>query len=281
VLKKRDEKPTIQPTPHTRQPVLNGGTAPAPQVRLDGPVPGENDKTKIARPASPDPSKIEAQEWEQIATSTNPEDFDRFLRNHAGGAHQEQARNRAAELRQQLAANAARQLEQASWERLDPNNREQIEEYLSRFPGGAHAPDARERIAELDRQAAESLAAQRQRELKEQERVKSAADQQAILKLVQDFEAAYNRRDLVSLQKLWAGAPITAYQKQFQEAKQLAYQLQPTGQPIAAGNSASVTCTRTLIYKGQSGGLQTHSDRVKVTLSREPSGWLIRAISVN
>jgi serine/threonine-protein kinase len=281
VSRKREEKPPMPLTPPVRQPVLNGGTISAPQVRLDGPVPTETDKPKTARPAPPDPKQIEAQEWDQIAGSTNPDDFDRFLRNHPGGAHQEQARNRAAELRQQSTANVVRQVEQAFWERLDRNNREQIEEYLSRFPAGAHAPEARERIAELDRQAAESFAAQRQRELKEQERVKSAADQQAIAKVVQDFEAAYNLRDLASLQTLWEGAPITAYQNQFREAKQLVYQLQPTGQPFVAGNSATVTCTRTLFYKGQSGGSQTHTDRVKVTLSREPSGWLIRAISLN
>jgi serine/threonine-protein kinase len=232
-------------------------------------------------PPAPDPRQVEAQEWDQIANSTNPEDFDRFLRNHPNGAHQEQARNRATELRQQSQANAARHLEQASWDRVDKNNKEQLQEYLSRFPASGHAQDARLRIADMDRQAVEALAAQRLKEAKDREQAKAASDEQGIRRVLKEFESAYNRRDLITLQQIWNTVSVATYRQQFREAKDLNFQLQLAGQPAVTGDSATAICTRTLTYRGQSGASQTHSEQVKVTLNREGSGWLIRSIELN
>jgi serine/threonine-protein kinase len=254
---------------------------PGRTTRLDR---GQVAMSKAAKPAlpppPPDPKEIEAQEWNQIANSANPEDFDRFARTHAGGAHQEQARTRASELRQQAQASALRQAEQASWERVDKNNREQLQDYLSHFPAGAHAPEARGRIADLDRQAAEAATAQRERESKELEKAKTAADEAAIGKVLEALAAAYNRRDIASMQKVWPGVPAAAYRDQFRDAQELSFQLQPTGRPAISGNSATVTCARTTTYRGKSGGAETRRERVRVTLSREGPNWLIRSISV-
>jgi len=228
----------------------------------------------------PDPKQIDAQEWAQVANSTNLDDFDSFIRNHPGSAHLEQARGRAAELRQQARARAAQQLDQTAWEKVDQKNREQLEDYLSRFPSGMHTQEARARLADAERQAAEALAAQRSREQKEQEQARHAAEQQAILGILREFEAAYNRRDLAALQRIWKALPVTTYRQQFRDAKDLTFQLQLMGQPEIAGNSAIANCTRTISYKGQSGGLQTHSEHVKLTLTREQSGWVIRAIEL-
>jgi hypothetical protein len=231
--------------------------------------------------APPDPKQLEAQEWTQIANSAKPEDFDSYIRNHPGGAHLEQARIRAAELRQQMRAGAAQQVDQSAWERVDPRNREQLQDYLSRFPSGSHVQEARARIADADRQAAEALAAQRLREQKDQEQAKRAGDEQAITKVVRDFEAAYNQKDLAELQKLWSGIPVATFRRQFREAKDLKFQLQLIGQPTLNGNSAMALCTRSLNYKAQSGGVFTNSERVKLTLTREGSGWVIRSIELN
>jgi len=232
-------------------------------------------------PKQPDSRQVEAQDWAQIANSANPDDFDSFLRNHPGGAHSEQARARAADLRQQIRARAAQQLDQSTWERLDQHNREQLQDYLSRFPAGAHAQEARQHIAELDRQASEAVAAQRLREQKEQEQARRAADEQAIVKIIRDFDAAYNKKDLPALQKLWSGISVTSLRRQFREARDLQFQLQLLGKPEVNGDSAAAICSRALSFRGQSGGVQTSNDRVKVTLVRDGSGWVIRSIDVN
>jgi len=231
-----------------------------------------------APPPPPDPKQIDAQEWAQTANSTNPDEFDSFIRNHPGSAHLEQARGRAAELRLQARARTAQQLDQTAWEKLDQRNREQLEDYVSRFPSGMHVQEARARIADAERQAAEALAAQRAREQRDQEQARHASEQQAIVGVLKEFEAAYNKRDLAALQRIWKALPAATYRQQFRDAKDLTFQLQLMGQPEIAGNSAVATCARTMSYRGQSGGLQTHSGHVRITLTREPSGWMIRTI---
>jgi hypothetical protein len=236
----------------------------------------------VTKPAPPpDPRQIDAQDWAQVANSTSPEDFDSFTRNHPGSTHLEQARSRAAELRLQARSRAAQQLDQAAWEKVDQNNRQQLEDYLSHFPAGIHVKEAHSRIADGDRLAAEEFAAQRSREQKDQEQMKRAADQQAIVKVLAEFEAAYNRRDLAALQRIWSAVPVTMYRQQFRDARELTFQLHLIGQPEVNGNSAAAICSRTMTYRGQSGGLHTNSDRVKVSLSREASGWVFRSIDQN
>jgi eukaryotic-like serine/threonine-protein kinase len=227
----------------------------------------------VKAPSPPDPKRVEQQDWSRIASSNNPEEFDTFVRNHpAGGPLVDQARARAAELRQQAQARAARDAEQAAWNQVDQNDKGQLQDYLSHHGTGQHADAARAKIAELDRQsAAEASAAQALRE-KEQ---KKLADEQAVLKTLKDFETAYNRKDIGTLQKIWSGLPAAAYRQQFDDAKELRFQLAPAGQPSVTGDSATVTCTRSLVYRGKILGVLQVSERVSVTLVRNSSGWLI------
>ena len=241
---------------------------------------------KVAMPAPPpsDPKQIDSQEWAQIASSVNPDDFDAFIRTHPSSAHLEQARTRAADLRQQMrnrAAQQAQQAEQTAWDKVDQNSREQLQDYLSRFSSGAHAQQGRARIAELDRQAADALAAQRLKEQRDQEQARRNADLQAIGKLLADFEAAYNRKDLATMQRLWTGIQADTYRKLFKDAKDLKFELQLMGQPEVNGNSGTARCRRTLNFHPQTGAMQVSTDRVTLHLSKDGSGWLIRSIQSN
>jgi hypothetical protein len=193
----------------------------------------------------------------------------------------EQARTRAAELRQAAQANAARQVEQTAWSKIDQNNREQLLNYVSRFSTGIHAQEARARVGELDREAAENLLAQRRKEQKDAEQARISADEHAVVKVLREFEAAYNRMDLATLQQLWAGVPVNDYRRQFRDAKSLKFQLQLIGKPVVSDNSATATCSRTLTYQARSGDPGTHAERVKVTLTRESTGWQIRSMVAN
>jgi hypothetical protein len=251
---------------------------PGKTVRLDRSRLAMSKAVKVA--PSPEPKQLEAQEWAQIVNRTNPDDFDSFVRNHPGSAHLEQARSRAAELRQQAQVRAIQQTEQAAWDKADKNNREQLQEYLSRFSGGTHAPEARAKLDEIDRHTAEALVSQRLREQKDQEQATRAADEQAILSVLKEFEAAYNRKDLPSLQRLWSGVPVSRYRQQFKEARDLEFRLEIIGTPIVNGNGATVLCTRIQSFRGQVDGLQTVRERVTLTLIREEAGWLIRSIQL-
>jgi predicted Ser/Thr protein kinase len=231
-------------------------------------------------PGAPDPIQVEAQDWAQIANSANPDDFDAFLRNHPGGAHASEARTRSSDLRQQAHARAAQKADQTAWERTGLNNREQLQEYLSRFPSGVHVSEARARLADLEKQSVDAAAAQRSREQADHDQARRANDRQAILGVLSSFEAAYNRKDLEALRRLWNGLPASTFRNQFRDATNLKFQLQLVGEPEIDGNSATAICTRALSYKGQSGGLFSANERVKVTLAREAAGWLIRTIKL-
>jgi tetratricopeptide (TPR) repeat protein len=252
---------------------------PGQAVRLDRSRLAMSRAAKAAAPI--EPKQLEAQEWAQIVNKANPGDFDSFIRNHPGSAHLEQARIRAAELRQQAQGRAAQQAEQAGWDKADKNSREQLQDYLSRFPAGSHVQEARVKIDEIERRATEAIASQRLREQKDQEQAKHVADEHAIINVLKEFEAAYNRKDLPSLQRLWNDVPVARYRQQFREAKDLQFRLEVSGPLVMNGSLATVICTRTQSYRGQVEGLQTVSERVKLTLSREASGWLIRSIQLN
>ena len=233
----------------------------------------------VKGPPPPDPKRVEAQDWAQIANSTNPDDFDGFVRNHPGGEHVGAARTRAAELRQQAQTNAARQAEQAAWDKVDKSNKGQLQDYLSHFSAGPHAQEANTRIADLGRQASAATAAAAAQRAKEQELAKAAADRAAVVKVLKDFEAAYNRKDLASLQGLWTGLRFRV-SPAIQRGQGPAFQLQPTATPVVTGDTATAICTRTLKYRGQSGPSRTYSERVRVTLGRTAAGWLINSIKV-
>jgi hypothetical protein len=141
--------------------------------------------------------------------------------------------------------------------------------------------EARAKLDEINRYAVDTLASQRLREQKDQEQAKRAADEHAILSVLKEFEAAYNRKDLPALQRLWSGVPVSRYRQQFREARDLEFRLEIVGPPILNGNSATVLCTRIQSFRGQVDGLQTVRERVTITLTREGSGWLIRSIQLN
>ena len=155
-----------------------------------------------------------------------------------------------------------------------------MQDYLSRFPSGLHAQDSLTLLAELNRAGAEAAAVQRLKEQKEQEQSRRVSDEQAVVKVLQDFEAAYNQKDLGLLQKLWDGIPLATYRQQFREATNLTFQLQIQGRPSVQGDAAVAICTRSLNYKGQGGRAQTHTERIRATLSRSGPTWVIRSLDV-
>ncbi len=89
--------------------------------------------------------------------------------------------------------------------------------------------------------------------------------------------------DLAALQTLWSGmakSTAEAYREQFRFAKSVVFHLQPLEPPSIAGDSATVNCTRSLSLTLKSGPRPPAvNERVRVTLSRAGSGWVIRAIT--
>jgi serine/threonine-protein kinase len=233
----------------------------------------------------PDPRQVEEQEWERIRNSRNAADFDDFVRRHPGSNHVGEARSRSSQITQQTQQDSARQAEQTAWDAVDKNNKAALQNFLSRFGNGAHAAQALGAINAIEKLEADALAREQQKK-KDSEHAQSnsaALDQQAIVRAIGAFESAYNRMDLPGLQALWNGMPKStsdAYRDQFRFAKSVAFQLQPLEAPAVSGDTATVACTRSLSLTLKSGPRPPGvNEKVRVTLGKAGTGWVIRSIT--
>ncbi len=250
--------------------------------------------TRAAKPSSPPPATTaelkptEAQDWDRVRNSNNPDELDDFIRKHPGGANVEEARGRLAQLRAQMDAAAARQAEQTAWNGIDKNNKAALQDFLSRYGSGVHAQDARGLIAGIEKQEAEAIAAaQRLKEQKPKEPDQAppavSADSQSIERTLSAYETAYNAKDLKSLESLWQGMPkgmADATRREFGDAKAISFQIRPLEKATINGDSATVNCTRTLSLTMKNGRAQNMAgERVRVKLGRSAAGWLIQSIT--
>jgi hypothetical protein len=234
----------------------------------------------------PDPKQIEAQDWNRVRGSSNPDELEDFVRKHPGGAHLDEARELITKLRQQAQADAARQAEQTAWDAVDKSKKAALQDFLSRYGGGAHAQEARAVVNEIDKREADAIAAQRASEVKTQEQGnRSQADTQAITQALTAFESAYNSKDVRALKAVWPSMPKNTGDElgaQFRYAKSLAFRLRQSGAPIVAGDTATVPCTRALEMVARDGQKVSSGDEhVRVTLERAGSAWTIRSIASN
>jgi len=198
----------------------------------------------------------------------------------------DEARNTIAHLRQEAQANAARQADQSAWEGADRSSKAALQGYLSRFPNGAHAQEARGLIAGFEGKEAEAqAAAQRVKEARDKEVEQAnrlAADQQSIARFFTAYSQAYTRMDLSAIEAMWSSMPRNVAEitsRQFRDARSLTFQMTPVGPAVVNGDSAVVTCTRTLSMVPRSGQRPPSvSERIRVTLKRAGGNWLISAI---
>ena len=224
---------------------------------------------KETAPPPPDAAAIEARDWDRVRNSNSLDALQDFLNRHASGAHTEQVRSRINQLRQ----SQAKEAEENAWKAAD--TKASLLSFIQRYGNSPHIQEARNRLNEIARQEAEELAARNALE-------QNSRDQAAIRQTLARFEAAFAEMDAVKLQQVWGGSPdqMARFKDEFKAAKAVAYQLRSIEVPAINGDSATVSCTRTLKFVPKSGAAKDPPpDRVRVTLARSGSTWLIRAIA--
>jgi len=222
-----------------------------------------------AKPAAPETSLPdgavqESADWQRVARNPSVADVEDFLRKHPGGAN---------------SAEAHRALERLEWNAINRTSKAALLQFLSRHGDGSHAQEARSLLAGIEAADVEELAAaQRTKE----QAARTANDLRTVADTLKAFENAYNRRDLAELQRLWNPMPKVVadnFRDQFRQAKELAFRLQPSAAPSPSGNTATAVCTRTLSFTARTGQRPPEtSERVRVTLDRAGSEWVIRSI---
>jgi hypothetical protein len=232
--------------------------------------------SKAPESKPPESKPSDGQDWERVRNSNNPDDLADFIRKHPESANINDARNRLAQLRSQMDAAAARQAEQTAWNRLDKTNKADLQDFLSHYGTGAHAPDARTLIAGIDKQEVD-------KEKEQEQASRVSTDSQSIARTLSAYEAAYNAKDLKAIQTVWQEMPknmAEATRREFGDAKSIGFQIRAIDKPMVNGDSATVNCNRTLSLTLKQGGRQEMpGERVRVTLTRASSGWLIQSIT--
>ena len=200
--------------------------------------------------------------------------------------------------------------EQQTWDATDKNSQDALRQFLQRFQAGNHAESARSKIADLVRAAeirqqdvnktaedakkaedarkaedikraedvkrAEDLKRAEDARKKAEQLAKERADREEVLKILTNYEAAYNRGDLKALM-----ASFRNMDPRLQKTYRDAFRGRPhvslkPGEPRIEGETATVTCSRTVSgsdYNGQTLGSQT--DTAKFTLRRVDGHWVI------
>ena len=219
----------------------------------------------------------EPQDWAAVANSSRIEDLQDYLRKHPGGAHAHDAQTKIDQLQQADAARA----DDADWNAVDKNSKAGLQDYLNRHNGGRHAPEAHSLLDAIQKREADAAAAANAEREKTQKRTdQSQADVQAIQRTLSEFEAAYNKMDARAIAQVYAApVPQTLSANYFKPFKSITVHLTPTASPVITGDVATVTCTRSISGVMKNGDRPSGSDRVRVTLNRAGSGWMIRDIT--
>jgi hypothetical protein len=131
-------------------------------------------------------------------------------------------------------------------------NAAQYQRYLADYPQGRYAAAARLQMVKLK-------------------------DETEIHGLIEQYEAAYNRKDLDGMVSLWPSFPPAVQQRTrqtFKVAKSVTMTL-TFGEPQITGPAASVVCKRTRDIVGADEGSGHTQDQVTFRFSRQNDHWII------
>jgi len=234
---------------------------------------------KDSAPAPPDPTAIEARDWDRLRTSNSVDDLQNFVRQHPGGLHTDEARNRINQLAQAQSKDAeekALREQERAWIAVDKTKRASLQDFITRYGNSIHVPEARTLQNGIEKKQADELTVQRANELK-------ARDQDAVVQTLRRYESAFSAKNLGELQAVWIITAVEAKKvnDQFRNARMFQVKLRLDSPVTINGDSASVECVRTVVVIPSNGPAKTISnqDRVRITLIRSSATWLIRAIT--
>ena len=230
-------------------------------------------RTSIDGVMQPDP--VEAA-YGQIANSSDPSRLRQFLTRYPNSNHSVEVINRLHEL---------------EWNGLDKTSLTSLDGFLKGYPQSPHANEARQLVAQLQREQGDAIAAINTHRIEPMqayltrypqsqygEQVRDALspllDKEAVVKVLQRYQESYNRQDLTSILKLWPSCPERTkkvMRDSFQSAEKQMLKFEFQGEPDIKGNFASVRFQET-----RSGSL-TSTAIVTITLVRQNGEWFIQS----
>jgi hypothetical protein len=256
-------------------------------IAKDGFLPGEIKEEfslgkKLLAEAALKPDAV-AQRWQQLAAAGDATALQAFLHDYPSGKFATAARER---------------LEQVEWsslkDRKDADAVRAIAEFVDQCHDSALCQQARTRMNVLAAEDEAWIGATRSASPSQYQRYLDAypqgryapaahiqmvklKDESDVRNLIEQYAAAYNRKDLDAMVVLWPTFPPPQQQHTrdlFKVAKSVTMALS-LGEPQISGESASVICKRTRdIVRSDEGGGHTQ-DQVTFRLTKQNDHWVI------
>jgi hypothetical protein len=219
---------------------------------------------------------VEEREWASLANSDDPAAIESFLARYPRGRFAAAARGRA---------------EQLHWTRLrDSTDEVALNNFLETFPLSEHSREARASLAQLQKEdldwhvteearspaALESfLAAHGQGRYSRQARADRdfLLERGAMVRVLKEFQDAYNRKNLRQVLSLWPGCPDPLQKEMRDEFKNDAsgvLSLSMVGDPTISGDAATAIVTRTRQTQWA-----TAAGNTQFSFKRQNQHWLI------
>jgi hypothetical protein len=199
-----------------------------------------------AAPAAKDPRIIQQEEWDRVNSSKDAAAFQEFIRKHPDSP---------------FLAQAATRIEQIEWEAVkNSTDVKALRAFRAQYPNGAHAAQAASVVDALE----------------------SEANSQSIKDALNRYQTAYENRDTDAIRSVWPTLgrddvnKIDAFFKSTKAAKLV---LQPSGPPKFTGDTASVSCKRSVTVQMKDGTRQKPVEQnVTVHLKKSGPSWVITAL---
>jgi hypothetical protein len=156
----------------------------------------------------------------------------------------------------------ARQKEQEDWQRVkDSNDSRQLEAFLSVHSTGSFSDQARSRLRQLQ----------------------SESERSAVLQTLGKYVNAYQHKSVSELQAVWPSLDKQERKKisdSFKDAKAIRMELKPVKDPSIEGDTATVTCSRSLEYSFSGGVQKPFADTITIRLRKRAGSWVIDGMTM-
>jgi serine/threonine-protein kinase len=221
-------------------------------------------------------AKIEELDWSTVDRK-NRTALQSYLNRYPQGAHASQAQELLNEITQ---AENSRQ-EQADWDAVDTKNKASLTNYLATHASGKHAAEVRQALNDLIKQeqlkaAQDAQAAASLRKAQEQ----SQADANSILSTINRYADAWGKKDMGTIVGLFPTLDRRTVKKSLGDVNTIQMILKPTAAPSVTGDTATVSCTRSVQQSFRNGPeMSPPPTAVTVRLSRHGANWLIDSIN--
>ncbi len=135
-----------------------------------------------------------------------------------------------------------------------------LDAFLSRYPNSPMADQARDRLSEL----------------------RLTSDRKGVMQTLKRYADAYQHKNTDELQTIWPDLAKPDRKKiadSFKSAASIQIELKPSGDPTISGDTATVSCERSLLYTFSGGEQKTFADHVTIRLRKKAGTWLIEDVS--